>query len=146
MDGELMRVAFSADDLVAVDDALTVLESRLGQLWSLRPEMRRGWARMGEASEAFCRRTLAALRSHPQSAGECDLAWAQADLAAADALHPRLQRLRRLCERAEDTEMALGCDVMVAALQGHAWLRAVENRFDDETLCVSVATGPVAWV
>ena len=55
---------------------------------------------------------------------DLDLAAAQADLAAADALHPRLVRLRRLAERAEDTELALGSDVMVAALQIHAWLEA----------------------
>jgi hypothetical protein len=53
-----------------------------------------------------------------------DLDRAQADLAAADALHPRLLRLRTLADRAEDTKMALGCDVMVAALQARAWLDA----------------------
>jgi hypothetical protein len=38
-------------------------------------------------------------------------------------LRPRLQRLLRLTERASDTEIALGSDVMNAALQGYALLR-----------------------
>lgn len=125
MDKDPMSLALTADDLDAVDAALMSLETRLEALISLRPEIHRGLARMGEKSETFCRQTLAAMAAQPQSVSlEFDLAGAQAGLAAADALHPRLQRLRRLTERAEDTELALGCDVMVAALQAHALLAA----------------------
>ncbi len=120
-----LSLAFAAEDLAAVDAALDALESRLGMLVSLRPDIQLGLARMGEKSEAFCRRTLAAMAAQPSAMlPDIDLSAAHADLAAADALHPRLLRLRRLAERAEDTELALGSDVMVAALQGHAWLQA----------------------
>jgi hypothetical protein len=120
-----LSLVFAAEDLLAVDAALDALESRLSMLISLRPEIQRGLAGMGEKSEAFCRRTLAAMAAQPQSSAEdFDLVAAQADLAAADALHPRLVRLRRLAEHAEDTELALGSDVMVAALQGNALLEA----------------------
>ncbi len=120
-----LSMTFAAEDLQAVDAALDALESRLGMLISLRPDFQLGLARMGEKSEAFCRRTLAAMAAQPHAmVPDLDLAAAQADLAAADALHPRLVRLRRLAERAEDTELALGSDVMVAALQSHAWLEA----------------------
>jgi hypothetical protein len=120
-----LSLTFAAEDLAAVDAALDALESRLGMLISLRPDIQLGLARMGEKSEAFCRRTLTAMAAQPQAmVPDLDLAAAQADLAAADALHPRLVRLRRLAERAEDTELALGSDVMVAALQSHAWLEA----------------------
>ncbi len=122
-----MSLAFAAEDLQAVDAALDALESRLSMLISLRPDIQPGLARMGEKSEAFCRRMLAAMAAQPQMmVPEFDLAAAQADLAAADALHPRFVRLRRLAERAEDTELALGSDVMVAALQGHAWLETAD--------------------
>ncbi len=118
-----LSLTFAAEDMEAVDAALDALESRLGMLISLRPDIQLGLARMGEKSEAFCRRTLTAMAAQPQAmVPDLDLAAAQADLAAADALHPRLVRLRRLAERAEDTELALGSDVMVAALQGHALL------------------------
>lgn len=120
-----MSSAFAADDLEAIDAALAALEARMGTLISLRPELQHGWARMGPKSEAFCRQTLAAMAAQPQCIPpDFDLESALADLAAADTLHPRLLRLRRLSERAEDSEMALGCDVMVAALQGHALLKA----------------------
>ncbi len=52
-----------------------------------------------------------------------DLGEAQADLAAADVLRPRLARLLRLTGRAEDSEMALGSDVMSASLEGYALLK-----------------------
>lgn len=120
-----MSLTFAADDLEAVDTALTTLEARLAALVSLRPEVRFGWARMGETSELFCRQTLAAMAERPSlSTTEFDLSRAQADLAAADALHPRLLRLRRLADRAEDSQLALGADVMVAALQARALLKA----------------------
>lgn len=120
-----LSLTFATEDLQAMDAALDTLESRLGMLISLRPDIQPGLARMGEKSEAFCRVTLAAIAAQPQTmVPEFDLAAAQSGLAAADALHPRLVRLRRLAERAEDTELALGSDVMVAALQGHALLEA----------------------
>jgi hypothetical protein len=134
MDNDAVSLAFAADDLDVVDAALATLEARLVSLISLRPDVPCGWARMGAKSEAFCRETLATLAAHPQRVpSEFDLARAQADLAAADALHARLLRLRRLTERAEDSELALGCDVMMAALQGHALLEAC-GRDEERTL------------
>lgn len=136
MTKNLMWLALSTDDLDAVDAALTTLEARLASMISLRIEGHCGMAKMGDKSEAFCRRTLARLAQNPQivPAG-FDLAEAQADLAAVDALHPRLLRLRRLSERAEDSELALGCDVMVAALQGHALLEAAGCSEEQISLC-----------
>ena len=51
------------------------------------------------------------------------LAEARADLDAIDRLRPRLQRLQRLTERAQDSETMLGSDVMACALQGYALLK-----------------------
>ncbi len=131
-----MSLALSADDLDAVDAALTVLETRFAGLIALRVEERCGLAKMGDRSEAFCRRTLAMLAQNPQLVPPgFGLAEAQADLAAADALHPRLLRLRRLSGRAEDSELMLGCDVMVAALQGHALLEAAGCDAESAPLC-----------
>jgi hypothetical protein len=52
-----------------------------------------------------------------------DLADAQNDLAQLEKLRPRAARLRRLLERADDGETALGSDVMSAALEGYAMLK-----------------------
>lgn len=135
MDNDAVSLAFADDDLDAVDAALATLEARLVSLISLRPDVPCGWARMGAKSEAFCRETLAALAADPRLPSEFDLARAQADLAAADALHARLLRLRRLTERAEDSELALGCDVMMAALQGHALLEACARDGEQTLAC-----------
>ena len=45
------------------------------------------------------------------------------DLATLDALRQRLIRFARLYERANDTEMALGSDLMTNALEAYAFLK-----------------------
>jgi hypothetical protein len=45
------------------------------------------------------------------------------DLAAIDKLRPRMLRLSRLSERASDTDIALGSDVMTTALQVYGLLK-----------------------
>lgn len=44
-------------------------------------------------------------------------------LANHDALNTRLVRLTKLLEKVRDTDMALGSDVMVAALSGYGFLK-----------------------
>jgi putative N-acetylmannosamine-6-phosphate epimerase len=51
------------------------------------------------------------------------LSEAQADIAALDALRPRVQQLQQLVERAEDTETALGSDIIAVALEGYGLLK-----------------------
>jgi len=51
------------------------------------------------------------------------LADGVADLTALDALRPIMVRLSRLSDRASDTEMALGSDVMALALRGYGLLK-----------------------
>jgi hypothetical protein len=100
------------------------MEAQLLDLIAMNTAQRRSLARMGDKSETFCRQTLNVLAQNPQVVPpSLRLAEAQADLAALDRLRPRLQRLLRLTERASDTEIALGSDVMNAALQGYALLR-----------------------
>ena len=124
MTQNLMSLALSADDLEAIDAALSALETRLTGLVALQPDERRGLTKMGDKSEAFCRQTLTVLAQNPQVIPPSfDLVEARADLAAVDVLRPRLARLRRLTERAEDSEMALGSDVMIASLEGYALLK-----------------------
>lgn len=82
---------------------------------------------MGDKSEAFCRQTLTVLAQNPQVLpSSYDLAETQDDLRARDRLRPRLMRLMRLMrlsERADDSDTALGSDVMSAALEGYALLK-----------------------
>lgn len=148
MTQNLMSLALSADDLNAVDAALATLEVRLAGLLALQPDDRRGLIKMGDKSEAFCRQALTILQQNPQVIPPSfDLAEARADLAAVDVLRPRLARLRRLTERAEDSEMALGSDVMTASLEGYALLKVAGRNQGLEGLRqgLSARFGKTAW-
>lgn len=120
----LLSLDLSDSRLMAIDNALADLELQLSGLGSMEADKRRGIARMGGKSEAFCRQALNALEQNPQVVPpSLKVAEARADLEAIDRLRPRLQRLQRLTERAQDSETMLGSDVMSCALQGYALLK-----------------------
>ncbi|HEY8328837.1 MAG TPA: hypothetical protein VIO59_10390 [Rhodanobacter sp.] len=124
MSQNLISLALDDATLAGIDAALDSLETAFIGLIALTPEQRRSLARMGDKSEAFCRQTLTVLAQNPQVLPPSyDLAEAQDDLRARDRLRPRLMRLMRLSERADDSDTALGSDVMSAALEGYALLR-----------------------
>jgi hypothetical protein len=110
--------------LLAVDAALTELETQLSGLIALTLPQKRSLRKMGEKSESFCRQALLVLEQNPQlmpanvlAAGALD------DLVALDRLRPRIARLTRLSERASDTDIALGSDVMATSLQVYGQLK-----------------------
>jgi hypothetical protein len=124
MSQNLIHLTLDDAQLAAVDDALTALDTALSGLIALDVDERRGLNRMGAKSEQFCRQTIALLAENPQVVPpSVGLADAQADLATLDRLRPRLARLQRLTARAEDSETALGSDVMSLALEGYALLK-----------------------
>lgn len=63
-----------------------------------------------------------------------DLAEALRDMAQLDALRPRLTRLRKLTGRADDSEMALGSDMMATSLEGYALLKVLGKGSDLDAL------------
>jgi len=130
MSQNLVTLTLTDTQLLAVDQALSDLETQLVELVALTVPQRRKLSRMGDKSEAFCRQTLSALTQNPQVVPpSLKLAESLGDLVALDALRPRLQRLQRLAERATDTEALLGSDVMRCALDGYALLkRAGRNQ------------------
>ena len=113
-------------DYAEIDTLLGQLEAKLGGLISLGVEQRKSVNKMGDKSEAFCRQTLRVMAQNlqlvPPSLGLED---AQKDLASLDALRVRTARLQQLLGKAQDTEMALGSDVMTAALEGYALLKVM---------------------
>ena len=111
-------------DLADVDTALTQLEQKFESLISLEPEQRQKLAKMGDKSEAFCRQVITLLVQNPAVVPpSLDVAEAQSDLANLDALRPRIMRLSKLLRKAEDSETALGSDVMSAATTGYGLLQ-----------------------
>ena len=79
---------------------------------------------MGDKSEVFCRQTLKLLQQNPQVVPpSLNVGEAAADLVAFDQIGSFLLRLSRLNERADDTTIALGSDLMSFALEGYGLLR-----------------------
>lgn len=124
MSQNLIDLTFNADALATLDATLESLEEQLPGLLALNTEQRRHLTKMGDKSEAFCRQTVDVLGQNlgllPRN---FDYDGLRRDLDALDALRPRLMRLARLHERASDTEMALGSDVMTQSLEGYAFLK-----------------------
>jgi len=113
------------EEWAAVDQAITALTNALEPaLVAIASERRKRVVKMGDGSEAFCRQALDVMT---QNAGlmprNFDLEEMRRDLESHDALNTRLVRLSKLMEKANDTDTALGSDVMVAALEGYAYLK-----------------------
>ena len=141
MKQNLVSLEFSAAQLQAVDAALEVLEENLAELITLTAQQRRKALKMGDGSEVFCRQTELVLR---QNAGmvpaDFELAELQQDIATLDALRPRLQRLRTLTDRADDTELALGSDILSASLDGYALTKVIGKGTGLDTLKAAMKT------
>ncbi len=135
MSQNLISLTITDDQLAAADQALGLLEEAFAGFIALDAQQRRGLSRMGPKSEQFCRQTLGVLAQNPQVVpASVGLAEAEADLLTLDRLRPRFVRLRKLAERAEDSETALGSDVMSLALEGYALLRVAGRNQGLESL------------
>ena len=135
MSQNIVSLRLTEAQLSAVDQALAEIESQLSGLIALDKVQRLSLPKMGVKSEAFCRQALSLLGQNPQIVpASVPLAEAEADLVALDQLRPRLLRLRRLSERAVDTELALGSDVMATSLQAYALMKVAGKNQGLEAL------------
>lgn len=135
MSQNLISLAITDEQLASADQGLSLLEAAFAGFIALDGEERKGLNRMGGKSEQFCRETLDVLAQNPQIVpASVGLADAQADLVAFDRLRPRLKRLQKLVERAQDTETALGSDIMSLALEGYALLKVAGKNQGLEAL------------
>lgn len=124
MGQNLVDLNLDNDALTAMDNALATLEASMAGLIALTPERRHQLTKMGDKSEAFCRQAGHVFGENPGVLPRnFDLEGYQRDLSALDALRPRLMRLATLHQRALDTEMAIGSDLMTNALEGYAVLK-----------------------
>jgi hypothetical protein len=124
MTQNLVDLDFNAEALAAVDAALAALETGLAGLLALTPDQRQGLTKMGDKSEAFCRKADAVFGENLQILpANFDLPAYRRDLVLLDALRPRLARLSKLSQRGEDTRMAVSSDLMSNALEGYAVLK-----------------------
>jgi hypothetical protein len=143
----LVDIDLSADDLTAIDAALAALEAGFSRLLALTPDQRQQLTKMGDKSEAFCRKADAVFGENLAILpANFDLAAYRRDLATMDALRPRLARLSKLSQRGDDTQMAVGSDLMTNALEGYAVLKVTGKGqgVDDlrKMLATRFARGP----
>lgn len=79
---------------------------------------------MGDKSEAFCRQAVDVLGENPGILPrDFDYPALRRDLQMLDVLRPRIIRMRKLQQLLDDSEMALGSDVMSGALEGYSFLK-----------------------
>lgn len=124
MSQNLIDLNLSPETLSALNDAIVTLENHLGGLIALDPKKRQNLTKMGNKSEAFCRQAVVVFSENTEVLPRnFDLQGFQRDLATIDALRPAMVRLNRLAERLQDTDMALGSDLMTNALEGYAVLK-----------------------
>jgi hypothetical protein len=122
--------------LAVIDAAIEALESNLSMLIALDPTERECMTELTGSNEAFCRKTLVQLLLNPQLGKEVasELAQANEDLRTLDLLRPRLQRLQRLGDRAQDTTLVLGNYVIMASLIGYGVLESADRHHGLEML------------
>ena len=119
MSQNLISFQLSATDVTAIDGALKTLEEKLVGLIGLSTEQRSKLMKMGHKSEAFCREAVELLSNNPGVLpGNFNLQEMRRDLAGFDTLRPRVARVDKLLERMRDSQLAMGSDLMSAALEG----------------------------
>ncbi len=131
-----------SDDLPKFDAALDAIEGVMDAFVSLGPEQIRRLTKIGEKSETFCRQTVAILDQNRQALPPgFDLDELKRDLAAYDALRPRLNRLKSLVARCGDTQIALGSDVLSASYDGYGLLKMFGKADSVTPLTESMRSG-----
>jgi hypothetical protein len=124
MSQNLIDLNLDAERVARMDAALAALEAELAGMAALSADDMRDLTKMGAKSEAFVRQAATAFGENPGVLPRnFDLEAFQRDLAALDALRPRLQRITRIRERIAGAEVALGSDLMNASLEGYAVLK-----------------------
>lgn len=130
------------DNLPKFDAALDAIEGLMDVFVSLTPEQMRKLTKIGEKSETFCRQTVAILDQNRQALPPgFDLDELKRDLAAYDALRPRLNRLKSLVAKCGDTQVALGSDVLTASYDGYGLLKLFGKADNVTPLVESMRSG-----
>jgi len=131
----LVNITLTETQIAAVDAALTTLETELSGLVALSQADKRRMQRMGVKSESFSRQALQVISQNPQMIpANVPVTEALADLRLLDQLRPILTRMTRLCERGNDTDAALGNDIMTVALQAYGLLKLTGRTEGMESL------------
>ena len=124
MGQNLASVHFTAEQWVELDGAIGVVEALWEPMLVVLASRRRGIPKMGDGSEPFCRGVKRIIDENPRLTPiDVDRDEMARDFATHDALALRRTRIDRLVEKLTDTDVALGSDIMSAALSSYAQLK-----------------------
>jgi hypothetical protein len=120
----LISLNISDADLTEIDAALATLEAKLlPHLVSLTVDQRSSLFKMGMREPMVRDAVTAAAQNTNVVPTNVGTAEAQADLASLDKYRPYFARVSKLAEAADDTEMAIGVDLINFALRVYAVLK-----------------------
>ena len=136
MKQNLVHQHYTPEQWAQVDTAIDTLALALEPfLVGLSVSQRRFMVKMGDGSEAFVRNAVDVIADNlallPRG---FELEEMKRDLASHDALQFRLTRLTKLMDKSRHTQMALGSDAMVAALDGYNILKRYAESEGFDTL------------
>jgi hypothetical protein len=124
MPQNLVSLDLSADEIAAMDQAISALETLTKPFITLSADDKNALVKMGDKSVAFCQQTALVLAQNKDALPPSfDYSEMEDDLAAYAALQSRVLRIREVLAKLDDTQMALGSDVMVAASEGYALMK-----------------------
>lgn len=124
MSQNLVSITITPEQAATVMQALAQIEVVLKDCITLAPPQRKRMKFMGTKSVDFTRTTIRTAVANPDVLPpNLDIAGAQADVAALDALLPIMERVDQLRQRIEDTVAALGSDSYATARTAYAQLK-----------------------
>jgi hypothetical protein len=129
MSQNLAQVHLTEQDLATMREGLAMIRSVIAsRATSLTPQQRKSLVKMGDKSRNFCGQAVAGLQSNgdslPKTFNVEALAVDLADFTALDAFHAEFEQVG---EMIDDTTKALSSDVMVNALVGVSFLKALNK-------------------
>jgi hypothetical protein len=111
-------------DLAEINAALLVLETKFKPHFvSLTDEQRSSFTKMGSREQLVRTAVIAAEQNADSLPAAIGTANAVADVAALDKYRPLFNRIKNLAEGCEDTEMAIGIDLINFALRVYGQLK-----------------------
>ena len=113
-----------AADLAQIEAALLVLETKLTpHLISLTAQQRSNFTKMGTREQLVRQAVTAAQQNSGDLPASIGTAGAVADVVSLDKYRPLFARIQALAEGCDDTEMAIGIDLMNFALRVYGQLK-----------------------
>ncbi len=124
MPQNLISLDITPDAIAKVDEAIQILEAFTAPFITLTNQQKQELFKMGDKSILFCQQTAMVLEQNqdvlPPTFNYEEM---KTDLADHAAIAPRVLRIREVLAKMEDTQIALGSDVMVASSEGYALMK-----------------------